>query len=276
MSDFPWIDGKTRIYGVVGDPVEQSLSPAMHNAAFASAGINAVYVALRVCEPFSGGIATAAETLGLSGFNVTAPYKNIVMAQLDSLSEKASFLESVNTVVKTEGGWFGDSTDGDGLVQSLKENEAPPEKKIFLVRGAGGSASAVVFALAEHGASAVHVINRTPSRSQTLIGKMKTKFPDTFFSTSVPEGTFDVIVNTAPMKKENDACPLENEVLARCETVVDIIYSPLRTGLLERADALLKRNVQGTGMLLWQGAAAFEKWFGFPAPVEVMRKALRL
>lgn len=279
------IDGGTRLVGLIGWPVEHSLSPAMHNAAFAELGLNWCYVPLpvapgRLREALRGLVA-----LGFAGANVTAPHKEAVMAHLDEVAPGARAIGAVNTIVVREGRTFGHNTDWRGFLAALREGGFSPQGKRAVVLGAGGAARAVVYALA-HTGSEVAVLNRTPQRAEALVGDLSPLFPSIpFIALSLNENTLreqaavaHLLVNATPLGTwpEVDRSPWpEGLAFPGHLTVFDLVYNPPQTRLLQQAAAGGARTIGGLGMLVHQGAAAFRLWTGLEPPVETMYEACR-
>lgn len=271
-----WPTAATRVAAVIGDPVEHSLSPVLHNAAFAALDLDWVYVALRVAP---GGVADAlagADALGLAGLSVTMPHKSDVAALLPSCSEVARRLGSVNTVVRRDGRLHGESTDGEGFLTWLRtEAGFDPAGRRCAVFGAGGAGRAVVLALAEAGAAEVVVINRNAERGRAgaaLAGEAgRTGGP-------VEAERVDLVVNATPVGMGAGGSGPGGAVEAfrprAGQTVVDLVYHPSTTPLMEAARRAGASAHNGLGMLVHQAAAAFRLWTGCQAPVEAMSEAV--
>jgi shikimate dehydrogenase len=277
------IDGHTQLVGLIGWPVEHSLSPIMHNAAFDALDLNWRYVPLRVPP---GQVETALRglpALGLRGANVTVPHKQTVMRHLDEITDAARTIGAVNTIVVRKGRLVGHNSDGDGFLAALRESGFEPDRRRALVLGAGGAARAVVYVLAQAGCT-VAIHNRTVQRAAELahaVRRSGVRAPVTW----VPVNTaladldpayFDLLVNTTPvgMWPNTDASPWpEGLPLPAHWAVFDLVYNPLETRLLQQARASGAHPVAGLKMLVWQGALAFEMWTGMPAPVDAMRVA---
>jgi shikimate dehydrogenase len=267
------IDARTRLAGIIGWPVEHSLSPVMHNAAFAALGLNWAYAAFPVhpgCVPEAvRGLAAA----GCAGLNVTIPHKQAVLDCCSAVSEAVAVIGAANTLVPDgEGGFRGDNTDAAGFLRALDE-QAPLDldgREALLV-GAGGAARAVAFALRSRGAR-VRVANRTPERAAELGDPV----PFTTPAMDMIAGQSALVVNCTSLGLHGDGVPPELPLagIGRGQVVADIVYRPGGTPWLAAAAARGARPVDGLAMLLHQGAAAFEQWTGAPAPVDVMRAAL--
>jgi shikimate dehydrogenase len=258
------------VAGIIGDPVTHSLSPRIHNAAFAAAGLDWVYVAFPVPRGRAAAALDAMRSLGLAGLNVTMPHKTDVAAACDVLTDMASTLRSVNTVARLDdGALLGDSTDGDGFVRSLREVGVTVEGKHAIVLGAGGAARAVALALMTTGASVTLWARRDDRAADaaTAVGVKATSDVDR----GVAEA--DIVVNATPVGMDGEAPPFDPSRLHQGQHVADLIYHPADTPLLAAARAAGANATNGLGMLVHQAALAFERWTGVAAPLDVMRAA---
>jgi shikimate dehydrogenase len=258
---------------LVGDPVRHSVSPAMHRAAFAQAGLALDYVAVRIRR---GHLNSSIDELRMAflGLNVTRPLKEEVVPLLDRVAPEAARIGSVNTVVFRDGAALGYSTDGPGFLAAL-ERVAPASRRRTLVLGTGGAARAVVAAL--RSGSDVTVSGRNEGAGRRIAGNLGAQF-----LTSTPErlaeatANADFLVNATPVGQwpDDTACPVDETVPLRPPLVVmDLVYRPRRTKLLRRAAAAGCATVEGVEMLVEQGVRSFELWTGRSAPVDVMREA---
>lgn len=264
--------GRTRVAGVIGDPVRHSLSPAMHNAAFEAAGLDWIYVAFEVPRGRGGAAVVAMRDLGIAGLNVTMPHKADAASSCDELSDAAARLGSVNTVLRRgDGTLYGDSTDGEGLVRSLVEEDVELEGRSVLVIGAGGAARAIVPSL-DHAGARVTVSARRPEPARE-VAALTGGVTAAYERLGDAVAGADVVVNATPLGMAGEAPPFDSGCLETRHTVVDLVYDPAETPLLEAAAARGCRTVAGLGMLVHQGALAFTLWTGEEAPVEVMREA---
>ena len=272
------ISAKTRVAAVIGDPVAHSLSPALHNAAFAALGLDWVYLAFHVRAGEARTAIKGARALGIDGLNVTMPHKSDAARAVDRLSPTAKALGAVNTVVLEHDRLFGDSTDGDGFVSALRVDEGvDPAGRRFLVLGAGGAARAVVRAVAEAGAAEVVVVARRAERGGSC-AKLAGSVGRT--GSADEAATADVIVNATPIgmgeivaMDGSPQLPVDPERLAPGQLVVDLVYDPLVTPLVAAARAKGVTAVNGIGMLIHQAARSFRLWTGEEAPLEVMSAA---
>lgn len=279
------IKATTRIYGIFGHPVSQSLSPAMHNAAFGHLGLDCVYLAFDVEPKNIDRAVSSIRNLGLCGVNVTIPHKQSVMAGLDEIAPEASMVGAVNTIVNENGRLKGYNTDISGVLRAIdcELGFVPLGKNIFIV-GAGGAARAVIVAMCTGGARSVAIGNRTCLKAQKLSEEFSPRFESVGFSVAPLEdeervaqmmGQADIVINcsSAGMGDIKPLC-LPLDLLDENCVVYDLVYKPPITPLVGDSRALGLRAESGLGMLLYQGVDAFEIWTGEDAPVEVMREAL--
>lgn len=266
------ITGATRLAAVIGDPVRHSLSPVIHNAAFAEAGLDWAFVAFEVIAGDAPAAITGAKALGIDGLSVTMPHKATVIEALDRLTPTAQRLGAVNAIVREGIEFVGHSTDGAGLVDALAYDEGfSPEGRSCVVVGAGGAARAVILALADAGASEVVVINRTPANAElaaALAGKVGR------VGTEEDVRAADLVVNATPMGMVgNDQPAVGASLFHSNQLVVDLVYSPPLTPTIQAARAAGAHAVGGLGMLVHQAAHAFTLWTGQEAPLPAMSAA---
>jgi shikimate dehydrogenase len=263
--------GHTRVAGVIGTPIRHSLSPVLHNAAFRALDLDWVYLAFEV-GPGDAAVAVAgARALGIEGLSVTMPHKADVMAALDRLSPTAERLGAVNTITTRGGLLVGESTDGPGFIDALREDEGfDPHGRRCVVLGAGGAARAVALALAEEGAAEVVVVNRTRERAEAAaalagpVGRVG-ELGDV-------DGA-ELVVNATPVGMGDGASPVPGERLGAGQLVVDLVYHPAVTPLVAEARSRGAVAVNGLGMLIHQAAHAFLLWTGQEPPLAAMSAA---
>jgi shikimate dehydrogenase len=275
------ISGKTGVYAIIGDPIDHSLSPVMHNAAFKELKLNLVYVAFTVTRNELKEAILSVKILGFRGLNVTMPHKNAVMKYLDEVDSMAKSIGAVNTVLNDRGRLVGFNTDGIGAMRALKENDISLEGKKLLLLGAGGAGKAIAFQAAQEVEELV-VLNRTSEKAEKVAEILRKKFGKKvnggeFSSEFLKEEmkNTDILVNTTSvgMYPDVNRSLVPRTLLRPSLCVMDIIYSPLETKLLIDAKAVGATVVSGLEMLIYQGAASFEIWTDKSAPVEVMKKA---
>ena len=270
------INGTTRLYGIIGNPVSHSLSPVMHNRAFKALGLNGVYVPMQVRE-MNETVVQGLAALGFIGISVTVPHKETVMDFLDEIDPVARKIGAVNTLlfrVHPETGVVvsrGFNTDWLGSNLALSEKIALPGSRV-LILGAGGASRAVGFGLVEAGAE-VMISNRSEDRGSELAEWLGCRFCSRNQLAGIQA---DALVNTTSvgMAPKADALPIDPDLLGNFSVVMDIVYAPLKTALLKQAAASGCRTIDGLAMLLYQGAVQFKIWTGRQAPQKLMRESL--
>lgn len=271
MTQPAGLSGHTHLAIVIGDPVRHSLSPVIHNAAFAACGLDWVFLACEVPEGRVTDALAGAVALGIEGLSVTMPHKAAVAAALDELSPTARLLGAVNCVARQGDRLVGHSTDGGGFVDALADEAGwDPAGARCAVLGAGGAARAVSLALSDAGAAEVAVVNRTPPNAvaaAALAGdRGRVAEPGEI-------GGFDLVVNATPLGMSGHSgarMPIDPALLQPDQLLVDLIYEPAETALLAAARERGLRAFNGVRMLVHQAARAFELWTGTEAPVEAM------
>lgn len=273
-----------KVYGVIGDPIEHSLSPVMHNAAFEALGLDAIYLAFRVPPQNVGNAIRGAESLGFGGLNVTVPLKEVAMhfVRPDEFSKRIGAINTVNFGA-TEGKPNAFNTDGIAAVRVLKENVGSLAKKNVLLLGAGGAAKAIAFYLRDEGTSLV-ILNRTVERARELAARLRPPLGDTEIEwggleelpTRIEDA--DILINATSV----GMYPNVEETLVTADlmhgnlVVFDVVYNPVETRLLKEAKkAGVRRRIDGVKMLVYQGAEAFKIWTKISPPIDVMEKAVR-
>jgi len=263
------VTGATRVAGIIGDPVAHSRSPRIHNAAYAAIGIDWVYVAFRVRAGSAQKALVAARTLGLAGLNVTMPHKSDAAQICDELSDVASVLGVVNTVVVRDGRLLGDSTDGPGFVATLDDHGVEPRGRHALVVGAGGAARAIALALGTAGARVtVTARSDAAARSAAALAPNGQTVPWARADDAVAQT--DLIVNATPLGMRGEPPPFGFEALDAHHTVCDTVYEPRETPLLAAARARGAAAIDGVGMLVHQAGLSFRLLTGVDPPLEIM------
>lgn len=268
------ISGKTKVVGLFGYPVEHSLSPAMHNAAFEHLDLDYCYVTFSVRPDLLEHAVRAVKGLNLRGVNVTVPHKEKVIPFLDRVNEEASFIGAVNTVLHSDGALIGFNTDGRGFMESLAEAGISPEGKNVLVVGAGGACRAISYYLSRHAARLL-IFDIDEKKVSGLVGDLGAIRSNVSRAGNLENlRGIDIVVNATPLGlKDSDPPPLNLSLITGEMTVCDLIYR--ETPLLGAAAAKGCKTLNGLGMLLHQGVLAFEIWTGIRPPVEIMRNAIR-
>lgn len=273
MTAVPYASGQTRVAGVIGWPVRHSLSPAIHNAAFAALELDWIYLAFPVVPGEAPAALSGMRTLGIEGLSVTMPHKAAMAASVDRCTPDAAALGAVNCVFRDDGHLVGDNTDGAGFVSSLLADGIDPAGMRTLVVGAGGAARAVVRSLALAGAERVAVDNRRSdraARAAALAG------PAGSVATDQDWAAADLVVQATPVGMGDDGgVAFDVDRLRDGAVVADLVYHPAETPVLLAARARGLPTVGGVGMLIGQAARAFTHWTGREAPISAMRDAVQ-
>ena len=267
------INGKTKLYGIIGQPVSHSLSPAMHNSAFAHLGMNCIYLPFPTDD--IGGALQGLRHLGIGGASVTIPYKKQIIEHLDEVDPVARNIGAVNTVLVQGTGkelkLVGSNTDWLGANRALEEAISLEGRRVLLI-GAGGSARAIGFGLLEAGAH-IALCNRTESTGRALAHDLGCDWYPIDVA-EPPAAEIPINATSVGMTPDDGSSPVPQFDLGAFAVVMDIVYAPLKTRLLREAEEAGCQCINGLEMLLLQGTAQFETWTGADAPVDVMRKAL--
>lgn len=280
------IKGTTKLLGVMGYPIEHSLSPVMQNAAIAHLGVDYVYLPFAIAPSHLKTALDGFLAIGVQGFNVTIPHKQAILPFLSEITTLAQSVGAVNTVWSTHNGWSGTNTDVIGFIKPLELYYKTWKDKVAIILGYGGAARAVVAGCAELGIQEIYVVGRDPQklaafqdswRLSPLAVAVKT-CPWEQLSVVLPEA--DLLVNTTPvgMYPHVGESPVEAAVMDKIKfgaIAYDLIYIPQTTEFLNLADARGAMILNGLPMLVQQGAAALELWLKQPVPVEIMRQSLQ-
>ena len=271
------IGGATHVVGIVGWPVDHSLSPAIHNAAFAAAGLDWVYVPLPVPPQELRDALAGLAALGLRGVNITMPHKTEAADLIEGLSEDARLLRAVNTVVIHGDDVQGENTDAPGFDRFLRRDAGfDPEGRTALIYGSGGAARACALALARAGVAQLTVAARDEARAAPLVAMVEAlNVPVTLVRPGDVGGlALDLVVDATPVGGPGaEAVQPSLPLLGAGVLVVDLLYDPPATALLQRAKEAGAMALGGLGHLLEQAALSFELWTGTPAPLDVMSAA---
>jgi shikimate dehydrogenase len=275
--------GSTKIVGLIGYPVEHSKSPMMHNAAFQFLGLDFMYLLFSVKPTYLKDAVMGLRALNMVGANVTIPYKEEVMKYLDEITPEAELIGAVNTIHNQEGKLIGYNTDGQGFLTSLLvDGRVELEGQRVLLIGAGGAGKAIAVKLAERGVERLIITDKIVEKAEALVERLQQNIPDCpvyvispedkEFATAVLEGT--LLINATPIgMKEGDPCVIAPDYLHKGLFVYDVIYNR-ETPLIQKAKKKGLKTLDGMGMLIHQGAMAFEIWTGQKAPIEVMRNRI--
>ncbi|MBW2027815.1 MAG: shikimate dehydrogenase [Deltaproteobacteria bacterium] len=263
------IDHSTVLYGVAGYPLSHTLGPAMHNAAFSAAGLNAIYLAFETLD--IEGCIKGIRALDIKGMSITIPYKTSVVPLIDEVDELAGKIGAVNTIINREGHLVGYNTDAVGAIRALEEATTLPGKRCLMI-GAGGAARAIGFALGEREVP-LTIANRSKDRGEKLASDLGCQF--------IPLGDLtrieaEILIQTTPlgMAPQAEKSPIPSGLLERETLVMDAIYNPIHTRLLKDARERGCPTINGVEMFLYQGAEQFELWTGVKPPYDIMREAV--
>ena len=261
--------GISPVYAVIGNPIAHSLSPVMHNTALAHCGLDGTYLPFRV-ENIAAAV-DGIRGLGIRGASVTIPHKISIMQHLDEIDPIAAEIGAVNTVINRDGVLHGHNSDCTGAVKAIAEQTTVKGRETAVI-GAGGAARAIAFGLKQEGA-AVTIINRSKDRGKELAGELGCRF---IGLDELQELPFQIIVNATPvgMTPDVDKMPLPTSLLNPDMTVMDTIYNPLKTRLLQEAENTGCTVIDGVSMFVHQGAVQFEMWTSQKAPIDIMRKVV--
>jgi shikimate dehydrogenase len=267
------ITGRTKITGLYGYPVEHTLSPLMHNAAFEHLGIDYCYLPFSVHPDSLKNAVEAIRALNLTGVNITIPHKESVIPYLDNVNDEALFIGAVNTIVNRGGNLTGYNTDGRGFMRSLSENNISADNKKVLIVGAGGASRAISYYLSEK-ADTLYLFDIDKIKLEKLAADLsEIRDNITVLHNTADLSAFDLLINATPLGlKAADPLPLDVSVLFAHQTVYDLIYKTTHFQSLAAQKGC--KAIDGLGMLLWQGVLAFELWTRTLPPVEIMRNAL--
>jgi shikimate dehydrogenase len=264
---------KTILCGIIGNPIEHSLSPAIHNAAFEHLGLNYVYLAF--CVSDVAGAMQGMKALNIRGFSVTVPHKIEVIKYLDEIDPVAQQIGAVNTVVNDDGYLIGYNTDWLGFVRSLEAYTSIPDKRVVIL-GAGGVARAIAFGIKERGGN-MTILNRTVEieMAQALATEIGCDWGDLSQCESVTAAEIVINATSVGMYPDVAKTVIASQYLRPEQIIYDVVYNPLETRLLREAKARGCQVIPGYEMLLLQGVAQFELWTGKSAPVDLMRTILK-
>ena len=273
---------KTRLCAVIGDPIEHSLSPVMHNAAFKALHLNYVYLAFQVKRGELKKAVAWIRTRGIHGISVTLPHKVEIMRYIDSVDQLAKAIGAVNTIHNKDGELLGYNTDGIGALKALKEKVPRLRGRKVVILGAGVAARAIAFTLANEDVK-LTILNRTGNKAIQLAKSLQKKFGSSVSGLKLENKLLretlseaDILINATQVgmsPKENETLVTRNFMKPNL-TVFDIVYTPLKTKLLREAEAAGATTINGVDMLVHQGAEAFRIWTRHNPPIEVMHHAV--
>jgi shikimate dehydrogenase len=268
----------TKTYAVIGDPIDHSLSPAIHNAAFGFLRMDCTYIAYRIPKgELTHGI-DALKKIQISGFNVTIPHKVEMMKFLDEVDENCKTIGATNTVVNNDGFLKGYNTDMDGFLDPIKKRNIDCKDYDVLLVGAGGAARAIVAGFSKEKVRKITIANRTKERADELIKfannlGVESDYSDLSNAGDIA-GKYKFIVNATSMGLKGNACPISTRSITKNSIVYDIVYMPVETELIEQSKKQGATIIYGWEMLLGQAMRSFEIWTGREAPYQAMKLTL--
>ncbi len=286
MQSLNKFNHSTKIVGVIGHPIKHSFSPLIHNLSFELSGSNYIYLPFDVPPTNLKDALKGLVALGIKGFNVTVPHKEKIVSYLKEVSEEASIIGAVNTVVNEDGTLQGYNTDVNGVIESLNPFKEELANSEVTVIGAGGASRSVIYTLIRtFKVGRINIVNRTEQKGESLKEYFKTKmlFSEIKSFALVPPDLVDVfnasklIVNTSTMGMSpdvDDAATTIPESFTKDQIVFDVVYNPIRTKFLTLAESRGARIVSGLKMLVEQGAKSYELWLGEKMPIEKVYKAV--
>ena len=267
-----------KTFAVIGDPIDHSLSPTIHNAAYRELEMECTYIAYRVAQ---GELATGIESLKkikIAGFNVTIPHKIEMMRYLDNLDDNCKKIGAVNTVLNDDGILRGFNTDMDGFLEPIKRKEIEIKNSRILILGAGGAARAIIAGFQKENAKEITIVNRTKSKGDEL-SEFSNRMGLSSVSSSIKDmedfdSQFDMIVNASSLGLKGEKNIIPSRLFDEQTTVYDIVYKPIKTDLINTAKERKSRIIFGYEMLLGQAIRSFEIWLDKQAPYDAMKRAI--
>jgi len=281
MTEF-YLDGKTKLVILIGNPVEHSMSPSMHTAAFQAIGFNGIYIACKVEKGMLKEAVEGLKALNILGANVTIPHKVEIMKYIDEIDPKAQDIGAINTIVNKNEILYATNTDGIAAIKSMKEAKFPLNGSTAVILGAGGAARAIAFYLLDY-IDHLYLTNRHREKAEHLKNELSKKFDVKItifnFNKNELKSTLkksDILINCTPvgMYPNVDQSPVPKECLNKNLNVFDAIYNPIETKLIKEAKSLGANAIGGLKMFLYQGAEAFKLWTGKDAPISIMEKII--
>ena len=269
----------TKMYAVIGDPIDHSLSPTIHNAAFRKLDMDCTYIAYKISkEELEEGILSL-KKIDIKGFNVTIPHKINIMKYLDKLDQNSSIIGACNTVVNCDGVLKGFNTDMEGFIDPIKKKKIEIKESNVLLLGAGGAARAIIAGFAKEKAKKITIINKTWEKAKELaqfskkigLDSQVIKFEEV---STIPLNDFKFIVNATSIGLKDEATPINTGTLNERSIVYDIVYKPIQTDLIKKSKSMGATIIYGYEMLLGQAVRSFEIWHKINAPYDVMKQSI--
>ncbi|MGQ9719514.1 MAG: shikimate dehydrogenase [Nitrososphaerales archaeon] len=277
------ISNKTRLFCVIGHPMDKSLSPIMHNEAFRVKNLDYVYLAFDVGKPFLKDAVDGLRALGTRGFNVTMPHKTAIIEYLNNIDERASLVGAVNTIVNDDGKLTGYNTDVDGIISAFETKVGSLKGLRALLIGSGGAARACIVAMVLKGCKNINITNRTFDKARNMVDelskklKMNCKVEElTISSLKMAISSIDILINATPVgtyPRLNESI-VPKDLISSDMIVFDVVYNPKETKLIRDAKEMGAKTIPGYEMFVRQGAASFKLWTGMDAPIDIMKRAV--
>ena len=265
-------------FAVIGDPIDHSLSPNIHSAAFRELNLDSSYIGYRIPKGELEGGVEGLKKIKINGFNITIPHKIEMMKYLDKMDESCSIIGAVNTVVNNEGVLKGYNTDMDGFLEPLKKRNITIQNSKVLLIGAGGAARAIVAGIAKEKAASIDIANRTIEKANNL-SEFSTKLGlianvKKIEAIDTATENYDIIINATSIGLKDEPSPISFEGINEKTVAYDIVYAPMNTDFIKKAKEKNAIIIYGYEMLLGQAIRAFEIWHGMKAPYNAMKKSL--
>ena len=270
--------GMLKTFAVIGDPIEHSLSPTIHNAAYRELGMECTYIGYRVPKGELGTGIESLKKIKIAGFNVTIPHKIEMMKYLDNLDENCKKIGAVNTVLNDDGILRGFNTDMEGFLEPIKRKEITIKNSKILLFGAGGAARSIITGFGKEKAKEITIVNRTKSKADELV-ELSNELGLKSVSKSMEdmddlESDFDIIINSSSLGLKEEKSPIPRKIINEETTVYDIVYNPIKTDLIKMAKEKNAKIIFGYEMLLGQAVRSFEIWLDKKAPYDVMKRSI--
>lgn len=278
------VTGRTKLIGLIGNPIEHTISPQLHNTLSDMLGIDSVYIPIKVDKDKTGDMASGFRASNFLGFNVTIPFKVEILKYVDEVSDDVKLMGCANTVKIKDGRLFAYNTDAEGFARAfMKDTGVGFEGKKVVILGAGGTCRSLAVKILRNGAKGLHIVNRSVEKAQAIAGILNDnlapvcKAVDLFDKKELHEiiAECDIIVNTTSvgLHPDTELSPIPDDlVLDERVVVYDVIYNPFRTKLLRQAEAFGCRTANGLGMLFYQGVLAYELWMDLKVPQSILEK----
>ena len=268
----------TKTFAVIGDPIDHSLSPNIHNSAFRKLDLDCTYIGYRIPKNELDSGIDALKKIKISGFNVTIPHKINIMKFLDNMDEDSKLIGASNTVTNQNDTLTGYNTDMKGFLEPILQRELDIKNSNILLYGAGGASRAIIVGFAKQNAKKITIVNRTVEKGKELEDLGKKLGLDsnaiTFENFEGNKNKYDFIINSTSIGMKNENFPISQDLIDESSVVYDIVYKPINTDLIKKAKTANATIIYGYEMLLYQAVKSFEIWMDMKAPYDTMKKAI--